>query len=333
MTPACSCVIPVRNERRAIAAAVLSCLGQRYEGALEVVVADAMSSDGTRQVVEELAAADRGVRLVDNPGRVTPAGLNAAIAGSSGEVVVRCDAHAVLPPGYVAAAVATLEGTGAVNVGGVQHAVGDHFTSRAIALAMTSPIGVGDARFHYGGDAGPVDTVYLGVFRRAALDQVGGFDEGLVRNQDYELNYRLRQAGGTVWFDPDLKVDYRPRASLGSLWRQYFDYGKGKRVMLRSIPVRSAGASSPLPRWWSGWPGRRLPGSPAPVDRRHGAGRLRARRRRRCLRRPRPRRRRGSAADAGGGRHHAPRLGLRVPARASGASSTEPTTTAAQTSE
>jgi succinoglycan biosynthesis protein ExoA len=236
VTPSVSCVIPVRNERRAIAAAVLSCLGQRYEGALEVVVADAMSTDGTRQVVEELAAADPRVRLVDNPGRVTPAGLNAAIAGSSGEVVVRCDAHAVLPPGYVAAAVATLEMTGAVNVGGVQHAVGDHFTGRAIALAMTSPIGVGDARFHYGGEAGPVDTVYLGVFRRAALDQVGGFDEGLVRNQDYELNYRLRQAGGTVWFDPDLKVDYRPRASLGSLWRQYFDYGKGKRVMLRLHP-------------------------------------------------------------------------------------------------
>jgi glycosyltransferase involved in cell wall biosynthesis len=236
MTTAVSCVIPVRNERRAIAAAVRSCLEQRYDGAIEVIVADGMSSDGTREVVAELAAADPRVRLVDNPARVTPAALNAAIAVSSGEVVVRCDAHAVLPPGYVATAVATLERTGAANVGGIQHAVGDDVTSRAIAMAMTSPIGVGDARFRYGGDAGPVDTVYLGVFRRAAVDAVGGFDETLVRNQDYELNYRLRTSGGIVWFDPELVVDYRPRGSLASLWRQYLEYGRGKRVMLRLHP-------------------------------------------------------------------------------------------------
>jgi glycosyltransferase involved in cell wall biosynthesis len=236
MTTTVSCVIPVRNERHAIAAAVRSCLEQRYDGAIEVIVADGMSSDGTREVIAQLAAADPRVRMVDNPARVTPAALNAAIAASSGEVVVRCDAHAVLPPGYVATAVATLERTGAANVGGIQHAVGDDVTSRAIAMAMTSPIGVGDARFRRGGDARPVDTVYLGVFRRDAVDAVGGFDETLVRNQDYELNYRLRTSGGIVWFDPDLVVDYRPRGSLGSLWRQYLEYGKGKRVMLRLHP-------------------------------------------------------------------------------------------------
>ncbi len=236
MTPSVSCVIPVRNEAGSIAAAVRSCLDQTYPGPLEVVVSDGHSSDGTRRVVEDIAADDPRVRLVDNPSGVTPAALNVAVAASTGEVLVRCDAHAVLPPGYVATAVATLERTGAVNVGGVQHAVGDGVMGRAIAMAMTSPIGVGDARFHYGGAAGPVDTVYLGVFRRGAVDAVGGFDESLTRNQDYELNYRLRQAGGTVWFDPDLVVDYRPRASLGDLWRQYFDYGVGKRVMLRLHP-------------------------------------------------------------------------------------------------
>lgn len=231
-----SCVIAVRNEVDTIAAAVRSCLQQGQPGTIEVVVADARSTDGTRQVVTALAAADHRVRLVDNPKRVTPAGLNAAIAASRGEVIVRCDAHAVLPPGYVATALATLERTGAVNVGGVQHAVGDRAMSRAIAMAMSSPLGVGDARFHYGGAAGVVDTVYLGVFPRWAVEQAGGYDETMIRNQDYELNHRLRLAGGTVWFEPRLVVDYRPRSSLRALWRQYYGYGVGKRIMLRRHP-------------------------------------------------------------------------------------------------
>ncbi len=233
-----SCVIPVRNEARAIAAAVESCLRQDHPGPLEVVVADGMSDDGTREAVAGLAAADPRVRLVDNPARVTPGALNAAITASSGEVVVRCDAHAVLPPGYVSTAVRLLDKTGAACVGGVQKAVGITTVQRAIAAAMSTPVGVGDARFHYGGDPGPVDTVYLGVFRRDALAAVGGFDEDLRRNQDYELNHRLRLAHGpdAVWFDPALAVEYRPRASLGALWRQYFDYGVGKRAMLRRHP-------------------------------------------------------------------------------------------------
>ncbi len=236
--PPVSCVIPVRNEAHSIAAAVESCLDQTYPGPLEVVVADAMSTDGTRDVVTRLAGADARVRLVDNPTRVTPAGLNAAIAVAGGEVVARCDAHAVLPSDYVATAVRLLDETGAACVGGVQRAVGVTPVQRAIAAAMSTPIGVGDARFHYGGDPGPVDTVYLGVFRRTALDTVGGFDEHLRRNQDYELNHRLRLAQGpdAVWFDPSLGVEYRPRASLRALWKQYFDYGIGKRVMLRRHP-------------------------------------------------------------------------------------------------
>lgn len=246
MTPTVSCVIPVRNEAGSIGAAVRSCLDQRYEGPIDVVVADGMSTDGTRHVVEALAAADPRVRLVDNPELVTPAALNTAIAASSGEIIVRCDAHAVLPPDYVATAVATLDRTGAVNVGGVQRPVGERPVSRAIAMAMSSPLGVGDARFHYGGSAGAIDTVYLGVLRREAVDAVGGFDQTLVRNQDYELNYRLRRAGGTVWFDPALVVDYRPRSSLRALWRQYFDYGVGKRIMLglhpRSVRLRQLAA-------------------------------------------------------------------------------------------
>ena len=229
-------VIPVRNEARAIRAAIASCLRQRYDGRLEVVVADGMSTDGTRDVVTEIMAADARVRLVDNPDLVTPAALNRGIAAASGEVIVRCDAHAELPPGYVIRAVAQLAATGAANVGGVQRAVGTTIASRAIAMAMSSPVGVGDARFRYGGKPGPVDTVYLGVFRRKAIERIGLFDETLVRNQDYELNHRLRAAGETVWFDPELQVTYAPRTSLRGLARQYFDYGVGKRRMLRRHP-------------------------------------------------------------------------------------------------
>ncbi len=234
--PAVSVVLPVRNAAATIGAALHSILDQDYRGGLEVVVADGMSDDGTRQVVASLAAADSRVRMVDNPRRTTPAGLNAAVAASSGSVVVRCDAHAELPPGYVARAVATLERTGADNVGGVQSAEGTGLVQRAVAFAMSSPVGVGDARFHYGGAPGPVDTVYLGTFRRAALDRVGFFDETLVRNQDYELNYRIRRSGGIVYFDPELRVRYQPRASLAALWRQYWQYGAWKRQVVRRHP-------------------------------------------------------------------------------------------------
>jgi glycosyltransferase involved in cell wall biosynthesis len=234
--PFVSIVIPVRNEADAIRATLEACASQDYPGELEIIVADGMSDDGTRQTVE--AAADGGlrVRLVDNPARSAPGGLNQAIRAAGGTIIVRCDAHAVLPPGYVSRAVAQLEATRAANVGGVQRAVGDGTVQRAIAMAMTSPIGVGDARYRYGGNPGPTDTVYLGNFQRDAIEAVGLFNEKMVRNQDYELNYRIRAAGGTVWFDPELVVDYEPRRTLGGLARQYFDYGVGKRRMLRLHP-------------------------------------------------------------------------------------------------
>jgi len=231
-----SVVLPVHNGARTIGAALRSILDQRYPGTLEVVVADGMSTDGTREIVQAVAAADTRVRLVDNPQRSTPAGLNAAIRASAGPVVVRCDAHAELPPGYVTRAVAMLGQTGADNVGGVQSAEGIGFVQRAIACAMSSRIGVGDSRFHYGGAPGPVDTVYLGTFRREALERAGLFDETLARNQDYELNHRIRSTGGIVYFDPELRVLYRPRTSLQALWRQYWQYGVWKRRVVRRHP-------------------------------------------------------------------------------------------------
>ena len=227
----------MRNGVATIGRAVRSALAQTGVGPLEVIVADGDSGDGTRAVVSEIAHADSRVRLVGNPQGKTPTGLNRAILESVGDVIVRCDAQSELPSDYVASAIDTLVETGADVVGGVQHAVGDGFWQRAVAMGMSTPAGVGDARFHFGGAPGEVDTVYLGVFRRSTLRRVGLYDESLERNQDYELNYRVRSAPGRVYFDPKLVVNYSPRTSLAALSRQYFDYGAWKRLVLRRFPA------------------------------------------------------------------------------------------------
>lgn len=229
-------MLPIRDEAAHLRDAVSSILEQHYDGPFEVCLAVAPSADGTEQLAAEMAAADPRIRVVDNPNGTTPAGLNAAIRATTGDVIVRVDGHSTLPAGYVRRAVETLRRTGAVNVGGLQSAEGTTGFERAVATAMRSWFGTGGARFHVGGRPGPVDTVYLGVFDRAALEAVGGFDESLIRNQDYELNIRLRRAGGTVWFDPGLAVGYRPRGSWWALARQYHDYGLWKYVVARRYP-------------------------------------------------------------------------------------------------
>ena len=246
MQPTVTVIIPVRNEQEAIRHAIESVLGQTYPNITEIIVADGMSTDGTRRSIE--AFRDDRIRIVDNPATTTPAALNAAIGAASGDIVVRCDAHSVLPPDYVAISEQIMADTGAVNVGGIQQATGTGLMQSAIAMAMTSRLGVGDAKFHYGGDAGPSDTVYLGVFDRKALVDAGLFDETLIRNQDYELNIRLRQNGGLVFFDPRLAVEYRPRGSLRSLAKQYFQYGAWKRIVHRRHPesIRLRQLAAPL---------------------------------------------------------------------------------------
>jgi glycosyltransferase involved in cell wall biosynthesis len=225
-------VATVLNEERHLRAAVEHVLAQDYAGPLEVVVALGPSRDRTDAIAAELTQ-DPRVRTVRNPSGRTPAGLNAAIAVATGEVIVRVDGHAMLPPDYVSRAVQDLQETGADNVGGMMAAEGVTSFEKAVARAMTSRFGVGNAPFHTGGEAGPADTVYLGVFRRAALARVGGYDESFQRAQDWELNFRLRSTGGTVWFDPALRVAYRPRPDLHSLARQYFHYGRWRRVVAR----------------------------------------------------------------------------------------------------
>jgi glycosyltransferase involved in cell wall biosynthesis len=176
------------------------------------------------------------VILVENPSGRTAAGLNIALHASTQDVVVRVDAHAEIPNNYLQLVVEILKESGAVNVGGVMGAEGVTFFETAVAAAMCSPFGVGGSRFHIGGKAGYVDTVYLGAFIRQAVIDAGGFDERFIRAQDWELNYRLRQNGGKVYFDPRLHVTYRPRSNYRALAKQYFEYGRWRRVIARKYP-------------------------------------------------------------------------------------------------
>ena len=241
--PPVTIVIPARNEAAALPSALTSALAQDYAGAIEIVVADGSDGPKTADVVRLRFPT---VRIVANPDRGIAAGLNRAVRAASHPVIVRCDARCVLPPGYVRLAVAALGRTGAAAVGGRQRPVGTDAFTRAVAMAMTTPLGAGGARYRQGGDVGPADTVFLGAWRRETLEAAGGFDETLARNEDYELNWRLRQHGGTVWLDPALVVDYRPRGTLAALARQYFAWGWWKRVMLgrhpRSLRWRQAAA-------------------------------------------------------------------------------------------
>lgn len=231
--PAVAVVMPVLNERRHLRAAVEAILAQDYAGEMEIVLALGPSTDGTGEVAAELAAADGRIRTVSNPTGATPRGLNAAIAATRAPIVVRVDGHSMLPPHYVRTAVEALQSTGADNVGGLMAAEGVTPFEQAVARAMRSWFGIGGARFHLGGEAGPVETVYLGVFRREMLERVGGFDTALRRAQDWELNYRIRQAGGTVWFTPEMQVTYRPRADLRELSKQFFRTGQWRREVTR----------------------------------------------------------------------------------------------------
>ena len=231
--PSISVILPVLNEETHLEEAVHSILSQDYQGKLEVILAVGPSHDRTLEIAQSISRRDSRVVLVDNPSGRTAAGLNIALNKSQSPVVVRVDGHAHIPNDYLTLIVEILNKTGAVNVGGVMAAVGTTAFERAVAGAMRSPLGVGASRFHTGGEAGIVDTVYLGAFRREALVAIGGFDERFTRAQDWELNFRLRENGGVVYFDPRLHVTYRPRSTVQALAKQYFEYGRWRRVVSR----------------------------------------------------------------------------------------------------
>ncbi|AOX64910.1 glycosyl transferase family 2 [Curtobacterium sp. BH-2-1-1] len=237
--PGVSYVMPVLNEVTEVRAAVQSLLEQDYSGPFEVILALGPSIDGTNELVAEMSAADPRIRAIENPAGSTPAGLNVAIRASVHPVVVRVDAHSVLPQDYTRIAVRVLQESGADNVGGIMRAEGRTPFERAVALAYGSRVGLGGTPHHVGGQAGPAETAYLGVFRRDRLFEVGLFDEGIKRGQDWELNRRLRQTGGMVWFTPELVVTYRPRPSLKRLVRQFVATGLWRGELARRFPANN----------------------------------------------------------------------------------------------
>jgi glycosyltransferase involved in cell wall biosynthesis len=237
--PSVSVILPVHNEQASIHACLSAVLEQNYlSERMEVIVADGMSTDRTREIVQSLQKEHANLRCIENPGRIVSTGLNAAIRMSKGHVVVRVDGHSIIAPDYVRACVAELYRSGADNVGGKMFATGGNRFGKVVALATSTSFGVGGARFHYSEQEEWVDTVYLGAWRREVFAQVGLFDEELVRDQDDEFNYRLREHQGKILLSPHLRSTYTVRGNPRSLWRQYFQYGFWKIRVMQKHPYQ-----------------------------------------------------------------------------------------------
>lgn len=242
--PAISVIIPVLNEQNHLAAAVKSVLGQKYSGDIEVLLALGPSRDNTNQVAAELAAADKRVRLIDNPRGLTTVGLNEAIRQSKHGIVVRIDAHSEPAAGYLENGVRILLARKADLLGGIMDAKGTSAFQKAVAWAYTSRFGIGGAKFHVGGDEGEAESAYLGIFQKSALERVGGYDESIVRGEDWDLAQRIKKSGGLVWFSPELKVTYWPRGTWSKLAKQFASTGVWRGDLTRR---NASGASL---RYW-----------------------------------------------------------------------------------
>jgi succinoglycan biosynthesis protein ExoA len=237
--PGVSYVMPVLNERDYVEDAIHTVLSQDYAGEQELILALGPSSDGTTQIVERLASEDARVSYVHNPNTDIPVGLNLAVNASRHPIIVRVDAHSELAAGYTTRAVETLKRTGAANVGGIMSASGKTAFQSAVGRAYNSRFGLGGASYHAGGQEGPAESAYLGVFRHEVLSEVGLYDESLRRGEDWELNLRIRAAGHKVWFDPELRVTYWPRENWRKLARQFFTTGVWRGELVRRYRGRN----------------------------------------------------------------------------------------------
>lgn len=236
-----SIIVPCRNEVNFIEPFLESLLKQDQQDMIaEILIADGMSNDGTREKIENASLSESRIKLVKNEERIVSTGLNRAIEQSTSEIIIRMDVHTTYNSDYIAKCISILEKTGAANVGGPWRAKGVTYIEKAIAAAFQSPFSSGGALSHYTEYEGEVDSVYLGCWRRKTLLSLNGFDDNLVRNQDDELNYRLTKAGHTIWQSKEIKSKYRPRGSFRALFKQYFQYGYWKTFVMKKhrIPAK-----------------------------------------------------------------------------------------------
>ncbi|MEM7344599.1 MAG: glycosyltransferase family 2 protein, partial [Chloroflexota bacterium] len=235
--PFVTVIMPIRNESDFIHHSLGAVLAQDYpKDRFEVLLADGMSTDNTREIIQSYQQDHPYIHIIDNPGQIVPTGFNAALKQSKGDVIVRVDGHTEIAADYVSQCIAALERSGADNVGGKMTAVSAPGFGEVVTLATSSPFGVGGARFHYSDEEEWVDTVYLGAWRREVFEKIGLFDEEMVRNQDDEFNYRLGKSGGQVLLTPRIQSKYTPRSSPRLLWRQYFQYGYWKVRVMQKHP-------------------------------------------------------------------------------------------------
>ena len=241
MPPKVSVIVPCYNEQSTIRPLLEALRSQTFPRAeMEVIIADGMSTDRTRQVIAAFQNdfPDLEVRLVDNTVRTIPAGLNCAIEAARGEFIIRLDAHSKPYSDYVANCIKAHAAGRGDNVGGVWEIQpgAQTWIANSIAAAASHPLGVGDAMYRLAASASEVDTVPFGSYRRTLIAKIGGYNESLLTNEDYEFNTRIRKSGGRVWLDPSIRSIYFSRSTLGELIRQYWRYGFWKWRMLRRFP-------------------------------------------------------------------------------------------------
>jgi succinoglycan biosynthesis protein ExoA len=252
ISPLVTVVIPARNEEGHIGATLDSISGQT-ESDLQIIVVDNASSDATPQIVRDRATRDKRIELLSNPDVSIPKSLNLALAAAKGRWFVRVDAHSTIPDDYVGKAKRHLEEGGWAGVGGRKDAVGVTPAGKAIAVALSSPFGVGNSVYHYGTKTQIVDHIPFGSYRTELLREIGGWNEDLVANEDYELDYRLRKAGHELLFDPSISISWQCRQSIGELWHQYIRYGRGKADVAElhpeSLALRHLAAPALVANW------------------------------------------------------------------------------------
>lgn len=233
--PFVTVIMPVRNEAEIIRRALESVLAQDYSQ-MEILVVDGESTDQTVEMIRSVGGKDKRVKLLSNPGQIQSCGMNIGLSAARGDVIVRVDGHTVIAPDYISRCVYHLQETGAECVGGPLRYKGVTPTGQAIESAYRSPFCV-PSRYRISRHAEYADTVYLGAWPRRVFEQIGGFNEALAVNEDYEFSYRIRKAGGRIYLTPDIYAEYYGRQTLGALWRQFFRYGRWKLRMLAGHPA------------------------------------------------------------------------------------------------